>query len=457
MNRLVLTIILCAGIGGILYGYDIGVISGALLFIRRTIPMTDDQMGIIVGAVLAGGLLGTLITGYLSDRFGRRSMIIVACLVFYIGISLILLANSYVALLLSRLTLGVGVGIVAVTVPLYLAEIVPAAIRGKSVTVFQIFLTLGILLAYFIDYLFTPSGNWHAMFAVLLIPTTILFFGILYLPESPRYLFSRNRNYQARHIISRTHPKQQIEHEVTFIKRSLQKQNGSWHELFSMKWALPLFIAVFIAASNQLTGINVIFQYAPIVLQKTGFSSHSGEMLATVSLGLVSFITTIIALLGIDYFGRRTLLILGTSGLVVVDILLALLTHFGHPHQIGLLFTSLAMMLFYVFFYAIGPGVVVWLAISELLPTKIRGKAVALGLFVNSFCAALLSSTYIPLQNHIGLAGCYLVFAGFTFLYLLVAVFLLPETKKKSLEEIQQYFTDKRRSFIPSPIKAEQT
>ncbi len=443
---LVFLMVICSGLGGILYGYDIGVISGALLFIRKTIPMNDFQIGIIVGAVLGGGFIANLITGSLADLFGRRTMIIIASLVFIIGIVAILETQSFVWLLVSRLILGIGVGIVSVAVPLYLSEVAPTRVRGMSVTVFQLFLTFGIVLAYFVDLLFTPSGNWHGMFAVLFIPSLLLLIAMLYLPESPRWLVANKKNDQAKNVLSRTRPHFEAQIELEAIHDSLTQSKSSWGELFSAKLILPLFIAMFIAASNQLTGINSILQYAPLIIKKAGIHSHTLLMKDTVVIGLVQFITCILALFLIDKVGRKALLIIGTGGLIVADTFLALVAHSHISLHLQGVF-QLAGLIAWIIFYAIGPGVVVWLVFAELLPTRVRGRGVALCLFFNSLCSAVLSSVFLPIIDHIGMANTYWLLGFFTLLYFLVAVFLLPETKGKSLEEIQSYFENKTKIY----------
>lgn len=434
-------IVFCAGLGGILYGYDIGVISGALLFIQKTIVMTDNQVGFIVGAVLTGGLVGTLITGPLADRFGRRTMIIVACLVFTVGLIFVLLSNSFVTLLIARLLLGIAVGVVAVAVPLYLTEIAPANIRGRSVTLFQLLLTFGILLAYFVDLLFVPSGNWRGMFAVILIPSSILLISMLFLPETPRWLLSKNRKEQALQVLYKTRSGAEAERELALIIDNLKVTGSSWKALFTRSLWFPLMVALVIAICNQLTGINVLLQYAPLVIKSSGLSSQIGTMLGTIGIGAINFIGTIISFFLIDRFGRKKLLVTGTAGIVLSYTALGIVASILPVGQLQAELTLLGFFAF-IFFFAIGPGVVVWLAISELLPTKVRGKAVALSLFVNSLAASILSTVFLAIKDNLGNSGTYFLFAGFTTIYFLVAYFWLPETKGKTLEEIHKDYSE---------------
>lgn len=435
--------VICAGLGGVLYGYDIGVVSGALLFIEKTIPLSQQQIGFIVGAVLTGSLVGTLFTGKLADYFGRKKMIIAACCTFIAGVGLILLAHDFYSLFGARLLLGIGVGIVAVAVPLYLTEVAPTHARGRSVTIFQLMLTFGIVLAYCVDLLFVPSGNWRGMFAVILIPTAILLLGMLILPESPRWLLAKNRIAQAQAVLRKMYAPLEAEKELLQIQESLHVTQESFRALFAHELRLPLVVALIIAICSQLTGINVLLQYAPLVIKGAGLNSEVGTMLGTIGIGAINFLGTILAFFFIDLCGRRVLLLVGTAGVVAAYVYLGILPHVVPQGQLQAEL-SLAGFFAYILFFAIGPGVVVWLAISELLPTKVRGQAISLCLFANSLAAALLSTLFLSIQSSLGIANTYLLFAGFTCIYFLTALFYLPETKGKSLEEIQQFYLSSR-------------
>ncbi|PHQ78868.1 MAG: MFS transporter [Coxiella sp. (in: Bacteria)] len=438
----VFAISILVGIGGILYGYDIGVVSGALFFIKKTIPMSTSQAGVIVGAVLGGGLVGTLIAGPLADLYGRRFVIGLSSLIFITGVGCILLAHSFVTMLVARLGLGVGVGIVAVAVPLYVAELVPAKDRGKYVTFFQLFLTFGIVLAYFVDLAFTPSGNWRAMFGVVLIPAVILLIGMFFLPETPRWLLTKGRKNQAIDVLRKTHAADKVQPEMNHILDSLKSAQGDWRDFFNARLMLPLFIAVGIAILNQLTGINSFLQYAPHILKAAGLGSNKVAMLGSAGIGILNFICTLISIFLVDRIGRRPLLIFGVTGIIVSEVFLGIVNmpHAGFSH-VGLL--SLIGLFGFIVSYAIGPGVVVWLAISELFPTAIRGKGIAICLFFNSLAGTLLASLFLNITHELGVSGTYWLCAFFTLFYLLMALFYLPETKSQSLEEIQEYFEDK--------------
>lgn len=445
-NKFLLWIAALVSIGGILYGYDMGVISGALLFIRNTIPMSDAQVGLIVGAVLGGGLVGTLVAGPIADRFGRRFLIGISSLIFIAGVTLILLANTFLTIFAARLLLGVGVGVIAVAVPLYVAEIVPGKDRGKYVTFFQLLLTFGIVLAYFVDLFFTPTGNWRAMFAVLLIPSVILLLAIVLLPESPRWLMANNRPEKARAILQKIRNKDsEVEEDLFDIKQGLQEVQGSWRELFSHQFLLPSLVAIAVAVFNQLTGINSFLQYAPLILKNAGISSNLVSMIGSAGIGILNFLFTIIAISLIDSLGRRPLLLFGVIGVIASEIFLGSISYFmpDSPNAGAL---SLIGLLFFIMSFAVGPGVVVWLVISELFPTQVRGKGIAVCLFFNSLASTALATLFLPLVKMLGMGQTYWLFAFFSTGYLLVTYFFLPETKEKSLEEIQHYFFEKSKT-----------
>jgi len=442
-SRWIMWVAIIVGVGGTLFGYDIGVVSGALLFIRHAIAMTDTQLGVVVGAVLAGSLFGTLLAGPLADKYGRRTLILIASVIFAIGVICILLAKTFIALVLARLFLGVGAGIVIVTVPLFVTEIVPANKRGRYVTFFQLFLTFGIVFAYFIDTLFTPTGNWRAMFAVALVPALLLFVGMWFLPDTPRWLLSKGRESCARAILKRTHQASSIDAAMAKIQQGLAMTQGGWGELFSMRMLFPLLVAVGIAVLNQWTGINTFLQYAPNILKSAGIHSDSVAMMGSVGIGLLNFICTIVATILIDRVGRRPLLLVGCMGVVVFEVYLGVVNLMGLS-QATTGWLSMLGLFGFIVFYAIGPGVVVWLAMSELFPTRIRGKGIAVCLFFNSMAGTVLASLFLDIEHAFGVAATYLFCAIASLGYFLLVKCCLPETASKPLEDIQDYFAKRQ-------------
>lgn len=436
-------IIMFAGLGGMLYGYDIGVISGALLFVQHSIQLNDAELSTIVAAVLGGGAVATLVTGYLADRFGRRTMISIASAIFIVGVLLLVFSTNYAMLLTARLIQGIGIGIITIIIPLYLAETAPSSIRGRSVTVFQLFLTGGILLAFVVDLAFTHSGNWRGMFACVLVPGVLLFIGSFFLTKSPRWLYSQGQLKEALVALRKSQSDEEAKHDIQEMRSTLTNEtNLSINQFLKFitqrKFLKPFLIALAVASLNQLTGINSILQFVTLILHSTGLSSEFVSMLGSVGVGLINFIVTIIALSLIDKVGRKPLLMLGTAGTVIALFYSGFICTWPDSLLKGELLT-LGLFIF-IFFYAIGPGVVVWLVLSELLPMSIRSKGMAICLFVNSAISAILASVFLVMAHNYGFQSVFWLCGSCTVFYFLLAAFALPETKNKTLEEIELTF-----------------
>ena len=443
IRRTGLMVMAIAALGGILYGYDLGVISGALLFMKSDLGLTDPQMSLIVGAVLGGGSLATLVGGPLADAIGRKITIMVSAAVFIVGAIIVPLAPDFTLVMVGRLVQGVGVGLITIVVPLYVVEVVPAALRGRSVTLFQLFLTFGILLGYVVGYAFNASHDWRAMFATILIPAVLFLLTALIAPKSPRWLYHAGKRDKARELMLRT----QSPEEVDITLRELEKTAGaadtrnSWVLLVKPGYRKAFLIALAIGILNQLTGINTILQFNTLILHESGLHSGAAAILGSVGVGLTNFVITIIALSLIDKVGRRPLLITGTLGSMIALLFIGLVHAFTLP---GVFqgYATLAGFIAFIVFYAIGPGVVVWLAISEIMPLLIRAKGMAIALFANSLASTGLAMIFMDVIGVIGYDGTFFMLAFFVFLYFLIAYFLLPETKGRNLEDIERYFLE---------------
>ncbi len=442
-NRTAFFIIIIAGIGGILYGYDLGIISGAFLFIKHDITLTAEQNNFLVSAVFLGGSIATLVTGPLSDIFGRRKLIILAGLVFLVGVILVVYANSYLPLLYGRLVQGVGVGIVTIAIPLYLSESVPPHLRGRGVSTFQLLLTFGMLAASLIGLYFTRSGDWRGMFTSALVPGVIFVIGSLFLPESPRWLCKKNRYHDAKRVFEMTLTETEAQHELDQIKDNLNTESTNqfdWSSLLQMKYLLPFAIVLCVACLQQLSGINSIIQLSAVILKSNGIQTNVTAMLGSTTLAGLNFIVTAIALLLIDKVGRRPLLCLGTMGMTIALAYSGLILYLLPPGpRAG--FLLLIGILLFICLYAVGPGVIVWLVISELLPSKIRGTGMAIALFFNSLISSLFADNFLRIAHPYGYHVVFWLCALFSFLYFIIAWFAIPETKNKTLEEIETYFS----------------
>ncbi len=430
-----------AALGGMLYGYDIGIIAGALVFMKPALSLSASEMSLIVAAVLGGGSLATLIGGPAADRFGRKATLTLAGLVFIVGVVVTVVADGYSGALVGRLIQGIGVGLITIVVPLYMVEVMPPAVRGRSVTLFQLCLTFGILAGYLVGYLFNHSGDWRAMFATALIPAAAFVLLGLALPKSPRWLFKQGRTDEARAVLGRTHSP--AEAETTFAELADQTDAdaaaGRWSLLLAPGYRKAFFLALAIGLLNQLTGINTLLQFNTVILDQSGLGLGAAAVLGSVTVGLTNFVVTIIGLVLIDRVGRRPLLIIGTAGSAIALIFMALVHVLttASPLQ-G--YATLAGLIGFVVFFAIGPGIVVWLAISEVLPLAIRAKGMAVALFANSLMSAALAAVFMDIVALAGYAGAFGLLAVSVLLYLLVAIFPLPETKGRKLEDIERHF-----------------
>ncbi len=435
--KLTFWIVLCAGIGGILYGYDLSVFSGSIYLIQNQLHLTIKQISLAGGAVFMGGLIGTMLTGYLSDQFGRRAMIIAGSICFILGILITINIQSFDEFFFSRVVLGIAIGVVSVSVPSYLSEIAPTPIRGRSVTIFQLFLTGGILIAYIANSLFLPSGNWKILYILVILPSLILGVSMFYLPESPRWLMSKERATQALKILQLTRPEDEALADLEGMKLAHEMdQKSRWQDLLSRHTRRSFFVVLLVAILNQLTAINSILIYAPAIFKAAGMTGTQNAVDASILIGLVNFLSTVMSMFIVDKLGRRSLLFFGTMGMTLAYICLALITHLA----LDPLYAVIGMMVF-IFCFAVGPGPIVWLILTELLPTGVRGKGLAVALFVNSLTSWAIASLFLQIKTDIGIGHTYLIFAFFTFCYFIVTWTLIPETKQRSLEQIQDDFT----------------
>lgn len=446
-------VFLFAAIGGVLYGYDIGIISGALLFIHQDIPMSHQQASFLVASVLGGGAFATLLSGYLADVFGRRRMIRIAALIFIVGVLFVILANSFMMLFLGRLVQGIGVGIVTIVVPLYLAESVPTHLRGRGIAIFQLLLTVGILLATLVDFALTSTGNWRAMFLSALVPGVIMFWGSFYLSDSPRWLCLKGRFDQALKVLTKTRRPEEAKRELADMQARLQQQalrSGSFlSELNNKKTLLPLTLVFSVAILAQLTGINTWLQYSAVMLKAMGLSKNTSAMFGSTLITCLNVGMTVIALFLVDRIGRRPLLCVGTLGTALSLMLMGVIAYLV-PASFLKGELMLAGLLLFILFFAVGPGVLIWVMISELLPSHVRSRGMAIALFLNSITSTLLASVFLNLVDHIGFSGVFVFCGGFSFIYFLVVYRFVPETSGKTLEEIEHgfSFTQKQNQHI---------
>ncbi len=574
-------LLLVAGLGGLLYGVDVGIIAGALPYLEATSGLSGNQLSIIVAAVLLGSVISTLFAGLLADWFGRKPLMFVSGLLFVLSIPMIALAHGYGPLVMGRLLQGISAGLIGVVVPLYLAECLGAANRGKGTGMFQWLLTLGIVVAAVVGYYFSlqvaaiekindpqklfafKDNAWRSIFWVSLPPGILFVIGSLLVAESPRWLYRKGKIAAARTALLRSRTEEQAETELKEMgdiiaaeKAKSSTGTQASDSLFSRKYVIPFVMACVILACNQATGVNSIIGYNATILIQAGLSdahAHLGYVILT----LVNFLVTMIGVALVDKKGRKFLLSVGSAGIIVslictglifqkteklrVDVkdavqtlvvssnqtatvefnaataatllagkggtepsTLVVIYSYGDFHAASKVVRSddigakieinrdsclpantnkvaaffqnpfadleksesaplvidhalitpvppesngwlTAVCIFsFMAFFAMGPGVCVWLALSELMPTRIRSNGMSVALLINQAVSTTIAAVFLPSVGQHGYGTMFFIFAGCTVVYFITAAFFLPETKGKTLEEIEAHFEGKK-------------
>jgi len=425
-----------AALAGLLFGYDTGVISGAILFIEKQFTLTSGQAETVVSVVLIGALVGAITSGRLADRFGRKKVLLTTALIFAFGALGSAFARSVPTLVAYRFIIGLAIGVASYTAPLYLSEISPKKMRGALVSLNQLMITVGILVSYFVDYGFSSIEGWRWMLGIGIVPALILFSGMLFLPESPRWLVLRGFVDKARSTLMHSRHEKEAEAELEDIKQSVATEKGSWRMLFK-RWMLPvLFVGIGINFFQQFTGINTIIYYAPTIFKLAGFQSNATAILATVGVGVVNVALTVVSILLIDRVGRRPLLFLGLIGMIVSLTALGIAFHF-HLHTHTLKWVAMASMLLYIACFAISLGPIAWLVIAEIFPLRVRGLSMSLATASNWTFNWAVSATFLTLLKVLHPSGTFWMFALLGFLGLIFIYWFMPETKGSSLEQIE--------------------
>jgi SP family galactose:H+ symporter-like MFS transporter len=428
-----------SALGGMLFGYDIGVISGAILFIRTEFVLSPLAEEIVVSAVLLGSLIGAAAGGTLADRFGRRHVLIGTAIVFAAGAIGAALAPGTAWLIFARLVAGTAIGIASFVSPLYISEIAPVVIRGKLVSVNQVALTSGIVLSYLVDYAFAASHGWRWMFALAAVPAAMFIAGLFCIPDSPRWLAGRGQMDEALAVLRRIRSQPQALLEIKDIRHSVARQKGNWSELVSPALRPAMVVGVGLAIAQQLTGINTVIYYAPTIFKFAGIASASAAILASVGVGLVNVLLTLAAMALIDRVGRRPLLLCSLGGMGLGLVMLGLA--FALPQLGGVLgWLAVLSLMVYVGSFAVGLGPVFWLMLSEIYPLRLRGRAMSVGTLANWAANLLVALSFLTLTQVLGKSATFWLYAGITVASWLFAFFLVPETMGKTLEQIEAHW-----------------
>ena len=434
-DRFVYLVSAMAALNGLLFGFDTGIISGAILFINDTFSMSPLIEGIVVSGAMAGAATGAALGGRLADRVGRRRLIMLSAVVFFAGSFLMAIAPTVPVLVAGRLIDGLAIGFASVVGPLYISEIAPPRIRGGLTSMHQLMVTIGILSSYFVNYAFAGSGAWRWMLGAGMVPAVVLGIGVLKMPESPRWLYSHGKPDRARAVLRRTR-QGDIEEELGEIKETVERESGTSLRKLLEPWLRPaLVVGIGLAILQQITGINAVMYYAPTILESTGFGS-AASILATVGIGVVNVAMTVVAIAYIDRVGRRALLLVGTAGMTVTLAILGVV--FYLPGLSGVLgITATVCLMLYISFFAIGLGPVFWLLISEIYPLAVRGSAEGIATVTNWVANLVVALSFPILTANVGPSATFWLFGVFSAVAFAFTYGLVPETKGRTLEAIE--------------------
>jgi len=427
---------LIAALGGLLFGFDTGVISGALLFIIPDFHLGPAAQGFVVSVVTLGALTGALLGGAAADAVGRRPTNIAGGAAFILGSLVSAAAPDVATLIVGRFVIGIAIGLSSVAAPLYIAELAPARRRGTLVSLFQLAVTVGILASYLIDGMLAPTQAWRTMLGVAVIPGAALVFGMLPMPESPRWLIKHGRAAEAEAVLRRVRQDQKVDAELQGIAADIaQDQPAAWRDLLAPELRPALLVGIGLAVFQQVTGINTIIYYAPQIFEAAGFGSATTALAATIGIGVVNVLATVVAIALVDRWGRRPLLLAGLTGMIVSLLALGVASHEGtSAGWLGA--TTVACIGIYIVCFAFSLGPIVWLMISEIFPNRIRARAASVSTAANWSANFVVSLTFPLLRASLGSSLTFVLYALFGVIAIAFVARRVPETRGKTLEEI---------------------
>lgn len=435
-NGYVLLVSLVAALGGFLFGFDTAVIAGTTPFLRSFFSLTEASLGWAVSSVLVGCMAGTVLSGRLSDSYGRRLTLILTAILFTVSALATALAASFSFFIMARILGGIAVGTASMIAPVYIAELAPSHLRGRLVSLNQLTIVVGILVAFFSNYLLVDVGpnNWRWMFGVEAGPAALFLLLLFLVPESPRWLAKRGKLESATRVLRKTRGRHDVADELNEILQVLQGgHQGRFSDVFVPRMKPLLIIGIALAFFQQATGINVIMYYAPIIFQKTGAAADTA-LLQTIAIGAVNLAFTLVAIRFIDRMGRKPLLLLGSAAMGVSLFTLAAAFFLGQATG----WWVLLLILVYIASFAASLGPVVWVVNSEIFPTKVRGQAVAVATFVLWLSAFVISLTFPWLLENLEGGYTFLIYAAVCALTFWFVWRYVPETNQKSLEAIEK-------------------
>lgn len=435
-----------AATGGLLFGFDTGVISGALPFLKEYWKLTDSNIELITTTVLVGAIIGAIVSGKLSDYLGRKMMIIINAVIFSIGAIGCTYASSIKMLIVMRILIGFAIGITSFVVPMYIAEVSPSRRRGALVTLNQLMITIGILVSYVADYWISDDNNlesWRWMFAVGFIPAVILLIGMLFLPETPRWLISKGRWEQGKAVLETIEDPDMIEETLQGLREedALSKQQKvSSKEILKpwLRYALVITIGIFFF--QQFSGVNTIIYYSPVIFHMAGIVSNTQSILPAIIIGGMNVLACFVSVLLLDRVGRRKLYKIGMFGMIPSLALLGLCFYFKDALGASLPYLAVLSIVLYIVFIAISLAPLGWLLISEVFPLSVRGVGMSIGSLAHWGFNAIIAFTFLKLVNGIGIASTFWLYSIICIIGLIWGWYFIPETKGKSLEDIEKHW-----------------
>jgi sugar porter (SP) family MFS transporter len=425
-----------AALGGLLFGYDTGVISGALLFVKQSFRLGPIGQSVVVSAVLVGAVVGAGAAMLVGDRIGRKVLIAASAVVFIAGTAIAAAATSTAVLIGGRVILGVAIGLSSSVVPVYIAEISPERRRGGFVALFQLAITVGIFLAYAVNYAFAPIHGWRWMFLCGVAPALVLLAGVLVLPRSPRWLALAGRDEEAREVLVAI-GEEDVDKELAAIEASFEHAEAGWRELWAPLARNALLVGLGLGIFQQLIGINTVIYYAPTILQFSGFKSATVSILATMGVGAVNVAMTVVAVRLIDRVGRRPLLL---GGLIPMALSLVAIGVAFDLRSGPVRWIAIASLIVYVGSFAVSWGWGFWLLNAELYPLEVRGRGTGLVVMVQWVANLAVSLTFLLLIHAVGKPATFWLYAALCAAAIVFTAFYVPETKGKTLEEIEAYW-----------------
>ena len=437
----ILRLSLVATLGGLLFGYDIAVISGAIPFITEYFNLAEWWKGFVVSGVYLGCMVGAGLTGRFSDRYGRKKMLIISAVLFAVSAVGSGMAESLSAFFIYRLIGGLGVGMASMLSPMYIAEVAPAKIRGRFVALNQFAIVIGILTAYFVNYLLLSIGenSWRWMFIAEAVPSVIFFASMIFVPETPRFLTKQGNFEMAHRILSKIGPKEFADYTLKEIQNSVRTEiKGDFKQLVHRSLRMVLVIGMILAFFQQWSGINVIFFYAPDIFAKTGAGIES-QLFQTVIIGTMNVFFTLLAMWLVEILGRKALLLMSSTGMALSYLVIGSLFYFDNLSGYILLTFALTA----VASYSLGLAPVTWVILSEIFPNRIRGQAMAVATFALWTGTFTLTLTFPVFMEHLQGAYTFWMYGIICVLGFLFILKVLPETKGKTLEELEKILTKK--------------